>query len=1030
MVRFPQKLLIPTAGRSLVERPDQLARLNATIINHRATVLIAPAGWGKTSALGQWAQQAPLPIAWYALDRADRDPFQFMAYILSAVAPFAPAAAAQAQHIAQAHPREFPNLVRDAAGSIAEVSQPFALILDDLHLLTDSDEDGSAEHKLILEFLANIIDYAPACHLVLASRTLPRSIPGLVRQVAQRRVAVLDFLALQWSAEDIQRLAAQQHAAPVDAAAAGTIAERYNGWVMGITLALEQAQQGETMRSLGGANDGQEVYAFLAEQVIAPLPVDMQQFLEATSVLDDLSVERCNKLCERNDSAKLFDELSARGLFLSRRGAWLSYHALFRDFLRDRLAREPERHRQLLQRAGDLYAAEEDIERSIACYTEVGNHKAAYALLRTAVPRFRQRSQQLVLLRCFDLLRERSLGSRSLMPPDLLLQQARVYGDLAFWERAYVALDLIESLGDQAMRWAARILRADLLTIQGDKVGARASLNSIPPIESLPGNLHLNARFTAGRLAILEGNTAQAIALLNTAVEDISLTDATVERSDTLATIFDLLGYAYALQRRNIDAIRCVQRADAYWQVSGNNGRRTLTLNNLGSLAIDEWRLIDARNALTTALALAEESVYRREEANIRLSLADLELAEGNFTESLAQYKLAYAQTQHTKVLSHQYTAICGVAWVAALSNDKTSAENWLARLEPDAYLSTLLRGRLLLTKLHIALLENHLLVSTQNLFSEVAAVAATLGPIEQVALLLLQANKMYQEGSIAQINWVQLKAAITPFPDALLQALVALHSALFAVAPAELGIVHRVTQPTKPDMPRWSITSLGNFSCLVEGQPRHLSVLHRAIVTRLLDAGPGGVSIDRLWEDVWGDEYASQAAIHKAFSRIRKQTELEAVASHGHCSIRSDWQQISYDVQRFERALAEPPTIESLQRAIDSYGGEFVLGAVASAQTWVEARRNYLQQRYLHAMEQLALLYEPSAPERSILLYQQVLQIDPRREQTATRLMELAAQVGNRALVASTYTRLSEALESLSLTPLPATVSLYRHLR
>jgi DNA-binding SARP family transcriptional activator len=313
---------------------------------------------------------------------------------------------------------------------------------------------------------------------------------------------------------------------------------------------------------------------------------------------------------------------------------------------------------------------------------------------------------------------------------------------------------------------------------------------------------------------------------------------------------------------------------------------------------------------------------------------------------------------------------------------------------------------------------------------AELATLHAMLGPIEQAALLLLQAEQAYQQGRSEQIDWSQLQRMVSQLPDALFQPFIALHSRLLASAPASLGLAQRFALPRKVSAFRWSVRGLGSFSCLLEDQPCHLSVLHRALVVRLLDAGPAGVSIERLWEDIWGDVHVSQSAVHKAFSRIRKQTELDLIASHGHCSIRSDWQQISYDVQRFERALAEPPGIDSLQRAISSYGGDFLLGAVASAHTWAEARRNYLQQRYLNAMEQLALLYEQTAPEEAILLYQQALQIDPRREQTANRLMELAAQIGNRALVASTYSRLNEALESINLTPLPSTVSLYRHLR
>jgi LuxR family transcriptional regulator, maltose regulon positive regulatory protein len=500
MVRFPQKLQIPKAARQLIERPILHERLSQAITAHRATIVMAAAGWGKTSALAQWARNAPLPIAWYALDKIDRDLRQFMAYLLAAVGPFVPAANEHAFHIDTARPDELPTLIRDTAAMIASATQPFALILDDLHLLTDSGEQGGAEHELLLELLVMLIDYAPACHLVLASRTLPRSIPDLARRLAQRQVALFDAVDLQWVAEDIQRLSAQQRATPFDDAAASALAERYNGWIMGITLALDYTHgHVAATRAVGGAHDGEDVYAFLAEQVIAPLPGDLQAFLEATSLLEDMSIERCNWLCEREDSAQLFDELMARGLFLARQGSWFSYHALFRDVLRARLARTPQRERRLLHRVGDLYAAEEDLEQAIACYSQIGAYEDAYTLLRTTVQRFRQRSRQTILLRCFDQL-QAAIQPTGRFPSDLLLLQARVYGDLALWQRAYGTLDILETYGEQTMIWSAHILRAEALTIQGELIAARTSLNKIPPLDSLPLSLPLDAYFTAGRL--------------------------------------------------------------------------------------------------------------------------------------------------------------------------------------------------------------------------------------------------------------------------------------------------------------------------------------------------------------------------------------------------------------------------------------------------------------------------------------------------------------------------------------------------
>jgi DNA-binding SARP family transcriptional activator len=130
-----------------------------------------------------------------------------------------------------------------------------------------------------------------------------------------------------------------------------------------------------------------------------------------------------------------------------------------------------------------------------------------------------------------------------------------------------------------------------------------------------------------------------------------------------------------------------------------------------------------------------------------------------------------------------------------------------------------------------------------------------------------------------------------------------------------------------------------------------------------------------------------------------------------------------------FELALEPPGNREAMQQAMALYRGEFLPGAPLSAALWVDTRRAHLQQRYLDALEQLARTVERDAPHLAIHYYQQVLQVDGCREQTATQLMRLAARFGNRSLVNATFEHLKGALRTLGATPEPATAALYQQL-
>jgi DNA-binding SARP family transcriptional activator len=442
-----------------------------------------------------------------------------------------------------------------------------------------------------------------------------------------------------------------------------------------------------------------------------------------------------------------------------------------------------------------------------------------------------------------------------------------------------------------------------------------------------------------------------------------------------------------------------------------------MTLNNIAMLAFEAGHLADARGALTTALALAQESSRRREEAIIRLSLADLELAEGRLDDAGAQFAAAHTLAQQARIAADDASAAAGAALAAALSGDTASAKLWLDRLPSSDALNPELRGRAALAR---ALTLPTASPDRLSLLAGAARDRDSLASLTAAIADLLLADAQLAADPTLTLAWANLDAAAASLPAALLRSLLGQMPALRRAAPQSATMArHLPASPIERPAARWSISALGHFVCLTDGRPVDLSPLNRTLLVRLIDVGPGGMSVDQLWEDVWGDTNTSIKNLHKALSRLRDQTSLSTAARFGHCSISIPWEQIAYDVQDFERALADTSGSAALQRAIDHYSGEFLPSASPTAQAWVDARRTYLRQRYLTALDHLAALVEPDEPERALALYQRAFQIDRSREQTASRLMALAARQGNHRLASDTFAQLNEALQSLGLTPL-----------
>ncbi|HSM55727.1 MAG TPA: hypothetical protein VK879_06180, partial [Candidatus Sulfomarinibacteraceae bacterium] len=78
------KLTVPPLRESLVQRPSLTAQLDEGV-KRALTLVSAPAGFGKTTALAQWTAQTPLPVNWLSLDERDNEPARFFSYLARAL---------------------------------------------------------------------------------------------------------------------------------------------------------------------------------------------------------------------------------------------------------------------------------------------------------------------------------------------------------------------------------------------------------------------------------------------------------------------------------------------------------------------------------------------------------------------------------------------------------------------------------------------------------------------------------------------------------------------------------------------------------------------------------------------------------------------------------------------------------------------------------------------------------------------------------------------------------------------------------
>ena len=222
------KQLIPPVRPGAVPRPALEQRLRAA--DTGLTIVVAPAGWGKTSLLSSWASNPGerVRVAWVSLDESDDEPTRFWRYVLTAlrgasdeVSP----AALDALAVAGADPVDLalPILLNELAAS----SIPHVLVLDDFHVL------GNARIHESVEFL---VAYLPASlRLVVAGRADP-PLP-IARLRARGELTEIRAADLRLSRDEAAALVSTVSGTDLDDAEAAEVWERTEGWAAGLQLA-------------------------------------------------------------------------------------------------------------------------------------------------------------------------------------------------------------------------------------------------------------------------------------------------------------------------------------------------------------------------------------------------------------------------------------------------------------------------------------------------------------------------------------------------------------------------------------------------------------------------------------------------------------------------------------------------------------------------------------------------------------------------------------------------------------------------
>ncbi len=361
------KLLPPEIQPGLITR-ERLIKSFAGKPKWRAILVTAPAGYGKTVFVLQTVMMIKKPLVWYQLDTYDNDPAVFLRYLVTGFQPYYPNLETKVTPLfnkISINSREILSAMINELS--ANASNETLLVLDDFHFITD---------LVIHQLVHDLLFYIPGIKLLISSRLAFPS--PFVKLSVNEGVHTVRADDLRFTKNEIKLLMNQKKITISDAETSGW-EQKAAGWPAALYLLSKAAvKKNQTLTEL----NNEEIYNYLASEVLSEIPEEIRLFLIQTSVLDDLTPEFCDLLLHRDDSAQKIQFLLTHQLFLTPlTGAAKTYryHRLFRDFLQKYL--EPNQRRILLQRAGNYARQINNLDQAIEYFLAAGDYDEAAKII-------------------------------------------------------------------------------------------------------------------------------------------------------------------------------------------------------------------------------------------------------------------------------------------------------------------------------------------------------------------------------------------------------------------------------------------------------------------------------------------------------------------------------------------------------------------------------------------------------------------------------------------------------------------------
>jgi ATP/maltotriose-dependent transcriptional regulator MalT len=303
-----KEVLTPSVDRSRLVPPA----IPATAISRKhlfhlfetdlpgVTVVAAPAGFGKSSLVSQWAQSVERPTVWLSVNPQDSVQ-SFFAHVLESIRIVFPGFASEFEN--EPSPNALHN-IKKLTTAVAGLKSGFNFVLN----------NGAVDNPEIAGFSQELIDYLPDnVHLVVIRRVTPTT--SLARYASLGNLSLITSQDLKFSPEEVSRIA-DLNGADIENQHSRSLLEKCDGWPAAVQMMTRAIARGHQSSNFE-VESGSSPLAVLALETINSLNAENRSKISRLVLLSEFDLETAAIVLGEDFSESYINKLATDGLYVS-----------------------------------------------------------------------------------------------------------------------------------------------------------------------------------------------------------------------------------------------------------------------------------------------------------------------------------------------------------------------------------------------------------------------------------------------------------------------------------------------------------------------------------------------------------------------------------------------------------------------------------------------------------------------------------------------------------------------------------------